>query len=131
MLPFHVSDPVEVVTTPVPEPDLVTVSVYFCVPPPVNVAVTLLAADIVTVQVALVPEQSPLQPVKVEPESAAAVRVTEVSLAKPAEHVEPQLIPDGELVTVPEPVPDFVTVRVGRFIGQVAEVILKYHRVPG
>jgi hypothetical protein len=64
----------------------------------------------VTLQVP-VPVQAPLQPVKVEPVEAAAVRVTAVPLLKLYEQVEPQSIPTGELVTAPEPVPAFVTVR--------------------
>src|SRR5438552_7389138 len=55
---------------------------------------------------------SDLQPVKVEPAAAVAVNVTAVPLAKLAEQVAPQLIPAGELVTVPLPVPAGVTVRV-------------------
>src|SRR5207253_2271241 len=63
-----------------------------------NVAVTDLAAVIVTEQVP-VPTQAPLQPAKVEPAAAAAVRVTTVPLRKLAEHVVPQLMPAGLLVT--------------------------------
>jgi hypothetical protein len=37
-----------------------------------------------------------------------------------AEHVEPQLIPDGELVTVPVPVPVFTSVRAKLWIVNVA-----------
>ena len=55
----------------------------------------------VTVQLVAVPEQSPLQPAKVEPVVASAVRVT--LPVKLAEQVGPQLIPDGLLVTMPEP----------------------------
>jgi hypothetical protein len=43
-----------------------------------------------------------------------AVRVTAVFRANVAEHVAPQFIPAGELVTVPVPVPVFVTARVTR-----------------
>jgi hypothetical protein len=102
----------EEVTVPVPLPTVATVSVYVvcvgCVP---NVAVTLRAADMLTVQVP-VPVQAPLHPVKVEPVPAAAVRVTEVPDAYEALQVLPQLIPLGEEVTVPVPVPLLVRVRV-------------------
>jgi hypothetical protein len=60
-----------------------------------------------------VPEQPPpLQPVKAEPALGVAVSVTAVALAKAAEHVVPQVIPAGELVTVPLPVPALLTVSV-------------------
>ena len=55
----------------------------------------------------LVPEQAPDQPVKSELASGFAVSVTDVPLANSALHAEPQLIPDGLLVTVPPPVPAF------------------------
>jgi hypothetical protein len=57
-----------------------------------------------------VPEHPPpLQPVKVEPVAAAAVRTT--GTAKGAEQVGLQLMPAGLLVTVPLPM--IVTVRTG------------------
>jgi hypothetical protein len=59
-----------------------------------------------------VPLQSPLQPVKVEPPVGVAVSVTLVGELNEAEQVPPQLIPDGELVTPPVPLPAFVTVSV-------------------
>jgi hypothetical protein len=62
-----------------------------------------------TVQVPAPVQPPPLQPVKVEPVAAAAVRTTDVPLPNGAEHVAPQLIPVGALVTVPEPLPDLVT----------------------
>jgi hypothetical protein len=74
-------------------------------------ALTDFAASMVTLQ-APVPLQAPLQPARVEPESGAAVKLTTVPLAKLAEHVAPQEIPEGVLVTVPVPVPFLVTVRV-------------------
>jgi hypothetical protein len=74
-------------------------------------ALTDFAASIMTLQPP-VPLQAPLQPANVEPESGVAVKLTTVPLAKFAEHVVPQEIPDGELATVPVPVPLFVTVRV-------------------
>jgi hypothetical protein len=57
-----------------------------------------------------VPEQGPVHPAKTELAPGIAVSVTEVPAAKFAAHAEPQLIPDGLLVTVPVPVPDSVTV---------------------
>jgi hypothetical protein len=73
------------------------------------VAVTDVAALTVTVQ-APVPEQPPpLQPVKVEPAAGAAVRVTTVPVVKEVEHVAPQEMPAGALVTVPLPAPALVT----------------------
>jgi hypothetical protein len=52
--------------------------------------------------------QSPLQPVKTEFAFGVAVSVTEVPAVKFPEQVEVQLIPDGELVTAPPPVPETV-----------------------
>ena len=77
-----------------------------------NVAVTVVSAVSVTWQV-LVPEQPPPdQPVNVEPDPGVAVSVTWVPFANCAEHVEPQSIPAGELVTVPDPEPALETVSV-------------------
>lgn len=74
----------------------------------VKVAVTLAAALMMTVQ-APVPVQAPLQPVKVEPATAAAVNVTVLPAPKLAEQLALQaLMPEGELLTVPEPVPALV-----------------------
>ena len=55
-------------------------------------------------------QPSPSQPAKVEPAAAVAVRVTDVPSSKVAEHVAPQLIPPGLLLTVPCPPPCFATV---------------------
>ncbi len=77
-----------------------------------KVAVTDRAALIATVQVPVVLVQAPLQPANVEPLAAAAVRVTVAVLAKLALHVDPQLTPVGDDVTVPLPVPALVTVSV-------------------
>ena len=74
----------------------------------VNVAVTDWSALIVTVHVPVPEQPAPLQPVKVEPAAGVAVSVTTVPSLNDAEQVAPQLIPAGELVTVPEPVPAFV-----------------------
>jgi hypothetical protein len=80
-----------------------------------KLAVTAVSAFILNEQLP-VPEQAPLQPVKVDPEPGAAVSVTAVPCVYAAEHVDPQLMPDGELVTVPLPVPALLTVSV-RFTG--------------
>ena len=78
----------------------------------VNVAVTCLAAAIVSVTGLVVPVTAPLQPVKVELTSAVAVSVTTVLQPKLAVHVMPHAIPAGTLVTVPVPLPALLTVSV-------------------
>jgi hypothetical protein len=97
------------VTVPWPLPFFVTVS---CRWTRAKVAVTVGSPLMVSVQVALVPEQAPPQPVKLEPASGAAVSVTLVPSLKDAEQVAPQVIPPGLLVTVPVPLPAFETVSV-------------------
>ena len=67
-----------------------------------------LAAFIVTDPVA---HPVPLHPAKVEPVAALADKVTAVPLLKVVEQVLPQLMPAGELVTVPLPVPTLTTER--------------------
>jgi len=97
------------VTAPLPPPDLVTVRAKDdCM----KVAVTEVAAFIVTLQVPVPVQPPPLQPVKVEPAPGAAVSVTTVPGVKEAEHVAPQEIPAGLLVTVPLPAPALETVSV-------------------
>jgi len=102
----QLTPPGEDVTVPVPVPAFVTLNEN--VEALLKVAVTERAAVIDVVQVP-VPVQAPLQPANVEPLAAAAVRVTDVPLEKFAPQVVPQLIPAGDEVTVPEPVPAFVT----------------------
>jgi len=63
------------VTLPAPLPPLVTESTYVL---SVNVAVTDVAAVIVTIHVLLTPQPPPLQPVKVESVPDVAVSVTGV-----------------------------------------------------
>jgi hypothetical protein len=58
-----------------------------------------------------VPLHAPLHPANVEPTAGVAVRITGVPAAYVAEHVAPQLIPAGLLVTVPSPVPTLFTDR--------------------
>jgi hypothetical protein len=91
----------------------------------VNVAVTLRAAVMLTVQVP-VPVHAPLQPVKVEPVVAAAVRVTDAPELNAALQVLPQVIPAGFDVTVPVPVPLLVRVRVEVVGVLVAKVAVKF-----
>jgi hypothetical protein len=98
------------VTVPVPVPALVTVRITLLLT--LKVAVTASAALIVTEQVPVPVQPSPLQPANVDPVAAAAVSTTTCPLVKLAEHVAPQLIPAGLLVTVPVPVPALRTVRV-------------------
>jgi hypothetical protein len=97
------------VTVPLPVPDLVTVSAK---DGKMNVAVTEVAALTATVQVPAPVQPPPLQPVNVEPAEGAAVKVITVPLVKAWEQDAPQEMPAGELVTAPEPFPDFVTVSV-------------------
>src|SRR5438093_1481174 len=78
----------------------------------VNVAVTVVAALRVTVQVPGPEQPPPVQPLKVEPPAGAAVSVTAVPLAKLAAQVAPQVMPAGLLVTVPAPAPALETVSV-------------------
>jgi hypothetical protein len=74
-----------------------------------NVAVTAALVAMLTVQ-APVPVHAPDHPVNEEPEPAVAVRLTDVVLEKLALHVWPQLMPAGELETVPLPAPLVCTV---------------------
>src|SRR5207245_4003234 len=52
----------------------------------------------------------PLQPLKIDPESGVAVSVTAVPLVKFVVQFVPHAMPAGVLVTVPPPLPPFVTV---------------------
>src|SRR3954452_20058298 len=99
------------VTLPLPAPALVTVSVWVEGGVGAKVALTVLAASMVTVQLP-VPLQAPPQPVKVEPAAGVAVNETMLPAAKEALQVLPQLIPAGLEVTVPLPEPALVTVSV-------------------
>jgi hypothetical protein len=94
------------VTLPLPSPARTTVTVTGAGE---NAAPTVAALAIVTAH-APVPEQLPDHPVKTAPAAGAAVSVTLVPVLNIAEHVVPQLMPAGALLTVPFPVR--VTVKV-------------------
>ncbi len=67
----------------------------------------------VTLQVFVPVQPDPLHPMKPLSGDAVAVRVTLAPCTKSWEQVAPQLMPAGELVTVPVPLPSRVTERVG------------------
>lgn len=92
-------------TGPLPVPDLKTVKTGVLL----NVAVTLLAVLMVTVQEE-VPEHAPDQPAKTEPAFGVAVKVTLLPLGNRALQPLPHAIPAGELVTGPLPSPALATV---------------------
>jgi len=80
----------------------------------VNSALTARAALIVTVHVEVPEHSDPLQPANDEPVVGFAVSVTDDPFFKIAEQSEPQLMPAGDEVTVPEPVPDFESAKLKR-----------------
>jgi hypothetical protein len=90
--------PLLLVIVPLPFPARTTVRVYVLI---VKAAVTEVVSVMGTVQVPVPEQLPPLQPAKVEPVEAEAVRVTDV--LKMARQVEGQLMPTGVLVTVPLP----------------------------
>ena len=75
-----------------------------------KVAVTFFAPFMVTEHVP-VPVHAPDQPPKLELLSGTAVKVTSVPDVYTSEQSDPQLMPAGEEVTMPAPVPAFVTFR--------------------
>ena len=83
-------------TVPLP----VTLTARLCVAE-AKLAVTLRAAEMLSVQVVEVPAHEPLQPVKLAPALGVAVNVTDVPWLKLLEQLLPQLIPLGVDVTVP------------------------------
>jgi hypothetical protein len=69
--------------------------------------------EVTVVEHGPVPLQPPPDhPVNVEPLLALAVSATTVPLLNASLQSAPQLIPDGDEVTVPAPEPDFATVSV-------------------
>src|SRR5262245_12309613 len=139
VVPQSISAPGSVPTTvPVPAPFLATLSVTL-----LKFAVTVRGAMVVVVmmvQVDRLTDEQPLQLVKLESESGAAVKITVVFGAMLLTHVVPQLmfvlVPPGGLATlvmVPVPVPIFVTVSrlvVKVAVGKRSEVIVTLHTVP-
>src|SRR4051794_34074350 len=73
--------------------------------PVLKVAVTFLAASMVTAQVVATPVHAPDQPANTEPELGVAVSVTMAPEVKLALQTEPQAIPEGLDVTGPLPAP--------------------------
>src|SRR5436190_4407676 len=101
----------ELVTVPLPVPLRETVRANSDGGSASNVAVTSLAALIVTRHLfSPLTEPQPDQVTALLPAAAAPVSVTVVPSSNSAAHSVPQLMPAGELVTVPEPVPCFLTV---------------------
>ena len=97
----------------VPPPTLEMPSVYEPVGVDVtraNVAVTFTAVLPATVQEAVPAHPPPVQPLKVDPEDGAAVRVTNVPKRNASKQSAPQLMPAGLLVTEPAPSPTLVAV---------------------
>jgi hypothetical protein len=107
LVALHLMPAVLLVTWPAPMPASATVRVAGNA---VKLADTPSAACIVTMQVP-VPLHAPPHPAKVEPPAGAAVNITCVPDWKLALQMDPQLIPDGSLVTVLEPVPVDATER--------------------
>ena len=95
------------VTVPGPAPARLTVSAKDW---RAKLAVTDVAAFIVTVQVPVPEHPPPVQPVNVAPADGVAVSVTALPLLNDAVQVAPQLMPAGALVTVPGPAPERLTV---------------------
>src|SRR5262245_19886682 len=97
----------ELVTLPLPSPARTTVTDTGA---GTNAAPTVVAAASVSVHAPVPEHPPPDHPVNTEPAAAVAESVTLVPAVNVAEHVAPQVIPAGELVTVPLPVR--VTLRV-------------------
>lgn len=97
------------VTVPLAVPFLETLNVKF-VGETLNVAVTDLAAVIETMQLPE-PVQAPDQPANTDPAFGVAVNVTLVPAPYVSVQSAPQLMPVGDEVTVPVPVPARLTLR--------------------
>src|SRR5262245_41841963 len=98
--------PGELVTLPRPFPFFTTVRPRLCSE---KVAVTVFEPLRTKVQSPAPAHPAPDQPVKSEPTAGVAVSVSAVPFANCREHDPPQVIPAGDEITVPEPVPALVT----------------------
>jgi hypothetical protein len=67
----------------------------------------------------------PDQPAKTEPADGDVVNVTLVPAGYTSVQSDPQLMPAGELVTVPDPVPFFVTVKLVWLNGAGSQVTVR------
>jgi hypothetical protein len=112
------------VTVPEPEPDFDTFKVNVGITS--NRAVTFRAVVMETVHV-LVPRHAPVQPTNRDPGEGVAVSLTVVLSAYVAEQVLPQLMPPTFVVTVPEPEPDFDTLR--RYVGMTSNRAVTFRAV--
>lgn len=110
------------VIDPSPVPAFMTVSGTVPSATATNDAVTLLASDIVTVQVPVPLQFAPDQPANTEVASGVATNVTTVFSGMAAAQVVPQLIPAGDDVTEPSPEPTRDTVSAKLLDGSVVKV---------
>src|SRR5438552_12356711 len=94
-------------TVPLPVPAETTVRAKICRS---KVAVTVVSAVRVTVQLAVPVQPPPCQPIKTEPGAGVGVSVTRLPLVY-LQQLVPQVLPAGLLATVPLPVPAETTVR--------------------
>lgn len=83
------------------------------------VAVTVVSAFMVTKQLPVPEHPPPDQPVKIESGAVLSVNVTILPFSNEAEHVKPQSMAAGELLTVQLPVPVFDIFR--RYWGRIGE----------
>lgn len=91
-----------------------------------KVAVTVTDELVANAHGAVPVHPPPNQPLNTEPLAGVAVSVTSVPGATLMEHDVPQLMPAGELVTVPLPVPALVTETATLSAAEVAHTSLEY-----
>src|SRR5947209_2243023 len=112
-------------TVPLPVPAETTVRAKICRS---KVAVTVVSAVRVTVQLAVPVQPPPCQPVKTEPGAGVGVSVTRLPLVY-LQQLVPQVLPAGLLATVPLPVPAETTVRAKICRSKVAVTVVSAVRV--